>query len=389
MVQGSNRSSVKCISFKLSRIRFVSEPEIQHQELIVTGSWLEEVNRVCLWQYNIDPAIDSDETIRPVSENEDCTTAGVLGDTVDDPRLLCSLVHSGSVQDIKVHHPGKIIFSASSNGSLQLFQACSIQPYLIRLSAANWMPFGQHILCGNIPSALSSLALSTDGQYVYVSNDLGQLAVVQVSRIPNFQKINQTKLNNDAILTLGADISTVNALECVDNSTLASVNQLGQLKLWDLRTGLNKPQRRLLRPGETQPLLCLGQHPGQPHILSVGGVNSSSAAAYIWDLRAEQYPLTEVACDGQNIWETAFHPRQPKHLYMATETAGLLQISSRDESDSWVGLKGSRRKLTLSSALPEDTSVRNVISFDISNTLLVCGHSDAVLQTVPCNVCLY
>lgn len=85
----------------------------------------------------------------------------------------------------------------------------------------------------------------------------------------------------------------------------------------------------------------MGQHPGQPHLLSVGGVNSSSAAAYIWDLRAEQYPLTEVACDGQYIWETAFHPRQPKHLYMATETAGLLQISSRDESGKSNNIWGS------------------------------------------------
>ncbi|RTG89798.1 nuclear pore complex protein Nup43 [Schistosoma bovis] len=345
MVQCSNRSSVKCISFKLSRVRFVSKPETQYQELIVTGSWLEEVNRVCLWQYSSDPSVNNhNETVKPISEKEDCTTAGVLGDTVDDP---------------------------------------------LRLSATNWMPFGEHILCGNIPSALSSLAISTDGLHAYVSNELGQLAIVQVNRIPNFQKTDHIKFNNDAILTSGADISTINALERVDNSTLASVNQLGQLKLWDLRTGLNKPQRRLLRPGETQPLLCLGQHPGQPHLLSVGGVNSSSAAAYIWDLRAEQYPLTEVACDGQYIWETAFHPRQPKHLYMATETAGLLQISSRDESDSWVGFKGSRRKLTVSSALPEDTSARNVISFDISNNLLVCGHSDAVLQTVPCSVYLY
>ncbi|VDP79799.1 unnamed protein product [Schistosoma mattheei] len=103
MVQCSNRSSVKCISFKLSRVRFVSKPETQYQELIVTGSWLEEVNRVCLWQYSSDPSVNNhNETVKPISEKEDCTTAGVLGDTVDDPRLLCSLVHPGSVQDLKV-----------------------------------------------------------------------------------------------------------------------------------------------------------------------------------------------------------------------------------------------------------------------------------------------
>ncbi|CAH8645818.1 unnamed protein product [Heterobilharzia americana] len=373
MVLSSSRSSIKCISFNLSRVRFVSERETQYQELVVTGSWLEEVNRICLWQYDASAAID-DGKIKPMSENEDCTVAGVLGDTDDDPRLLCSLVHPGSVQDLKVHHENKIIFSASSNGSLQLFQAYNAQPCLVRLTETDWMPFGQPILCGNIPTALSCLALSADGRHVYVSNEFGQLTAVEVGRIPRFQKDDHTKCSNDAVITSGGDICTVNALERVDNSTLASVNQLGQLKLWDLRIGFIKSQR---------------QHPGQPHLLCVGGVSSSGAPACIWDLRAEQYPLTELPCDGQSVWETAFHPRQPKYLYMATETAGLLQISNRDESDSWSGSSGSRRKLTVSSALPEDTSARNAISFDISNTLLVCSHSDTILQTVPCDVYLY
>ncbi|OON15749.1 hypothetical protein X801_08444, partial [Opisthorchis viverrini] len=45
----------------------------------------------------------------------------------------------------------------------------------------------------------------------------------------------------------GADIASVNALERVDASSLAGVNQLGQLKVWDLRCGLDKPQQRLIR----------------------------------------------------------------------------------------------------------------------------------------------
>lgn len=89
----------------------------------------------------------------------------------------------------------------------------------------------------------------------------------------------------------------------------------------------------IFRPGESQPLYCIAHHPGQSHLLSVGGVGTSNgSAAYIWDLRAEKFPLTEIACDGRIIWETAFHPRQPRHIYMATESAGLLQISDDDGS---------------------------------------------------------
>lgn len=50
-----------------------------------------------------------------------------------------------------------------------------------------------------------------------------------------------------ALVETGADVATVNALERVDNSCLVSANQLGQLKVWDLRCGLEKPQQRLLR----------------------------------------------------------------------------------------------------------------------------------------------
>ncbi|CAH8872809.1 unnamed protein product [Trichobilharzia szidati] len=385
----NNRSSLKCIPFKLSRVRFVSEREAQNYQLIVTGSWFEEVNRICLWQYGIGSDIDSGN-IQPISENEDCTYAGVKGDCVDDPRLLCSLIHKGSIQELKVHHRSQLIFSASSDGTLRLFQADDdVQPYLTRLTANDWMPFGQDVLCGHLSTTLSCLALSPHCTCAYVSNDYGRLAAVDVNRIPGFHDSTPARNRKDAVFILGSNSCTVNALQHVDNSTLATVDQLGQLALWDLRTGSEKPQRRYIRPEDNQALLCIAQHPGQPHILCVGGFRSSDSAAYIWDTRAEEYPLTSIDCDGEVIWETAFHPRQPKHLYMATETAGLIRISSGHKSNSWVYNKRSRRKLTISSALPKGTETTSVTSFDISNTLLICSNSEDILQTFPCDVPLF
>uniref|UniRef100_A0A183AMX6 WD_REPEATS_REGION domain-containing protein n=1 Tax=Echinostoma caproni TaxID=27848 RepID=A0A183AMX6_9TREM len=58
------------------------------------------------------------------------------------------------------------------------------------------------------------------------------------------------------LVETGADVASVNALERVDNSCLVSANQLGQLKVWDLRCGLQKPQQRLLRKFPEVHLRC-------------------------------------------------------------------------------------------------------------------------------------
>ncbi|KAG5442658.1 Nucleoporin Nup43 [Clonorchis sinensis] len=391
MVIESSRCSVKFLSFKLSRVRYVSQPEVQQQELVVTGSWMEEVNRLCLWRFDYGEQIDSGR-FKPTSEQEDGVSPGVLGDSADDPRLVHSIVHTGWVQDLKVHRPTQLIVSASSTGTLEVCRTDDTSMKLSRLTSP-WMPFGQTPFPSNLPIALSTLSLSSDGKQVYVGDDLGRLAAVQLDRLPVAADGTDAQIAQQAqpmssdfspISQTGADIASVNALERVDASSLAGVNQLGQLKVWDLRCGLDKPQQRLIRPSETQPLYCLSHHPGQPHLLAVGGVEGSGTPAYIWDLRADQYPLTEVACQGRSVWEVGFHPRQPQHLYLATETAGLLQISCRNETGSWTGFKGSRRKLVVGSALPTGTTARNVISFDMTNTQLICGHSDAILQTTSC-----
>lgn len=89
------------------------------------------------------------------------------------------------------------------------------------------------------------------------------------------------------------------------------------------------------RTGEPRPLLCLSQHPGQSHLLAVGGVANDSGGgktamttSYIWDLREERHPLSEITCRGSVVWEIRFHPYQPQFLYLATEEAGLMRIHS-------------------------------------------------------------
>lgn len=83
--------------------------------------------------------------------------------------------------------------------------------------------------------------------------------------------------------------------------------------------------------------MCLSQHPGQSHLLAVGGANDSGGSgraktrtttSYIWDLREERHPLSEIVCRGSAVWEIRFHPLQPQFLYLATEEAGLMRIHS-------------------------------------------------------------
>ncbi|TPP58052.1 Nuclear pore complex protein Nup43, partial [Fasciola gigantica] len=256
MLSNAVGSHVKCISFKLSRVRFASEPDVATKELVVTGSWMEEVNRLCLWRYDCGELIDSGR-LQAHSEAEYDLSAGVLGDSADDPRLMDSLIHLGSVQDLKVHPSTQRIYSASSSGSLQVFSTDTVDSIrLRRISASGWIPFPQPALPGNLPVSLASLALSADGDQVYFADDLGRLASAHVSRIPSavdssdgdFDFVQSTTpVDRSALVETGADVASVNALERVDNSCLVSANQLGQLKVWDLRCGLQKPQQRLLR----------------------------------------------------------------------------------------------------------------------------------------------
>ncbi len=140
-----------------------------------------------------------------------------------------------------------------------------------------------------------------------------------------------------------------------------------------------------------------------------GASVSTTTTSYIWDLRAEQHPLSEITCRGSAVWELAFHPRQPQFLYLATEEAGLVRIQSASSAgkphphcsgnslnvstdlpflsplslvESWSFLQSCQKKLSATYVTSNPSDYCSVTTFDISSGLIVAGRDNCALQTI-------
>ncbi|VDM30354.1 unnamed protein product [Hydatigera taeniaeformis] len=326
----------KYLSFQLSRVRLSPVFGSQVEPLVVTGSTQEEVNSVCVWQYN--RYAEYKASYANAELNDGIPTP--LTDSADEPRLVCSTTHAGSVQQLKTHTDSRLIFAGSSMGFVSI--------YRLELPETERDAFRVHQvgMWSRVPSnpgdelprtdvPISDVCVSADAFQVFVGNDLGELFVLDTEALAVKRKL--------TVAALGFDLSTINAIESIDPSCIATANQLGQLNVWDLRSPNTSdlPQKRIVpSTGDPRPLLCLSQHPGQSHLLAVGGVDITSGGGktttttnYIWDLREERHPLSEIVCRGSAVWEVRFHPHQPQFLYLATEAAGLMCIHSPFSAD--------------------------------------------------------
>ncbi|CDS39445.1 Nucleoporin Nup43 [Echinococcus multilocularis] len=377
----------KYLSFRLSRVRFSPVFGSQIEPLVITGSTQEEVNSVCVWQYNR-YAEYGKNFANAEPENEIPTP---LTDSADEPRLVCSTVHTGSVQQLKTHTDSRLMFTGSSMGFVGIYslELPETERDAFRLRQAGmWLRFpsnpADELLRTDVP--ISDICVSADAFQVFVGNDLGELFVLDTEALAVKRQL--------TVAALGFDLSTINAIESIDASCIASANQLGQLNVWDLRSPNTSdlPQKRIIPTGEPRPLLCLSQHPGQSHLLAVGGVGNSSGGggrgktatttSYIWDLREERHPLSEITCRGSVVWEIRFHPHEPQFLYLATEEAGLMRIHSPSSVDSWSFHQICQKKLTATCVTSNPLDYCNVGTFDLAGDLIVCGRDNCTLQTV-------
>ncbi|VDL89652.1 unnamed protein product [Schistocephalus solidus] len=431
----------KYLPFQISRVRLAPIFGTQTPPLVLTGTFQEEVNSLCAWQYRPSATYANNFLNAPL---HDSGLPSVLADSEDEPRLACSVVHPGDVQQLKVHTDSQLVFTGSSMGFVGIYRLAVPKDTsdVFSLSKLHFWTRTPKSDCDNsdddfIPQdvPISDVSFSADASQLYVGDDLGQLTVLDTETLVPKVKT--------AVSARGFDVATINAIEVIDDECIATANQVGQLNLWDLRSPLrdNLPQRRIIPAaspssppesahrslsnvnflaspsattplitlthllgiqsandglvfflfsmGEPRPLVCLSQHPGQPHLLAVGGINShvvsnkkSTSTCYIWDLRADQHPLSELDCPGTAVWEIKFHPTQPQQLYLATEEAGLVRVQSTSPSESWSYMEGARKKLSAVCAMQKPTGCCSVHTFDLLGGLLICGRDNGVLQTI-------
>ncbi|KAM7541716.1 hypothetical protein Aperf_G00000001004 [Anoplocephala perfoliata] len=376
----------KYVPFQLGRARFASVFGSQIEPLVITGSVQEEVNSICVWQYNRYTDHGSTFDVTEAVDNEIPTP---LTDSSDEPRLVCSAVHIGSVQQLKTQTDSRLIFTGSSMGFVGVYNLNlpeTEQDIFLLHEVGSWsrMPTNPADELRRVDVPISDVAISEDGSQVFAANDRGELFVLDTKMLAVKQQL--------TVAGQGYDLSSINAIESIDASCMASANQLGQLNIWDLRAPntSNIPSKRIVPSGEPIPLLCLSQHPGQSHLLAVGGVANASGGgqsstptttSYIWDLREERHPLSEIACRGGTVREIRFHSNQPQYLFLATEEAGLMRIHSPVSTDSWSFQQICQKKFTASCVTSHPVQYCSVNTFDLAGDLIVCGRDNCTLQT--------
>ncbi|KAL3320533.1 Nucleoporin Nup43 [Cichlidogyrus casuarinus] len=394
----------KYLPFKVSQIKFLTDKTVETNALLVTGSCLEEQNRVALWGYDFGPELVPSGKLQPHCEcDPDCMP--LLGDSIDEPHLLSSVPHLGDVQAMRcLTSREKLIFVAGSEGNLsvlglgQEYRGDNLEELqslkLQSITKPNFSPF----MPQRVP--ISALDVSEDGGSIYLATDDGQLLVVSTERLPKLAGVSGIGL----VTGKGMDWCAVTTLERIDSNCIATANQVGQLKLWDMRrNGFLMPESRMLRPGSSKAFLCIASHPGQPNLIAVGGEGGgkSEVPVYMWDTRATKYPLIEMPCPGECALSLQFHPTQPDILYIGTEAAGLIKVTCRAGSAQPEGLAttwkqesirmnvgGGHCVLKVEAALPglEIDYGRSVHTLDVTNSCIACCSDDnSILQTIPCN----
>ncbi|VDD76619.1 unnamed protein product [Mesocestoides corti] len=383
--QTGQTTTEKYLPFQLARVRLSSVFGPQVEPLVVTGSAQEEVNSVCVWQYNRYPNYAAN--FANIEVDNDLPSP--LNDSADEPRLVCSAVHAGDVQQLRSHVGSRLVFTGSSMGFLGIYRLAlpgtehdAFQLHEVATWSRGPADPADELIRIDVP--ISDVCVSTDAAQIYAANDLGQLFVLDTEMLAVKQQLMLT--------ASGSDLSTINAIESIDASCIATANQIGQLNVWDLRSpdSTNLSQKRIVPRGEPRPLTCLSQHPGQSHLLAVGGMNSghggghkhATTTSYIWDLRAERHPLSEIVCRGSVVWEIGFHPHQPQFLYLATEEAGLMRIKSASSAESWSFLQSCQQKLSATCVTSNPADYCSVTTFDMASGFVVCGRDNCALQTI-------
>eukprot|EP00794_Sanderia_malayensis_P000265 gene265-888_t len=360
---------VKYIGQKVSKLRWRSNGQLRKTDQFISGSWDDQDNSLCLWTTN---------------GNENAETRSSLS-LHEEPQLLCSALHDGSVTDIKFINSYQLVTS-SSTGHVTIY---NIDEQSMSFKQIQKWPTLHH----NIYSLGSSCT----------NVSVNQSTIVTVGEDG---KINALRLDNPKPMRTIDTIDgvTINAVSHVNSNEVATVNSMGHLNIWDLRTASSKSSKTMFLSGERISLESVDRHPYQPHLHVTGGADGIIG---VWDIRHERYPVTLLEAHDNEVWEVKFHPSSPDNLFTCSEDGStwywdgassslrgsegmqpkpsLLPTSdSTSHTSAWLYIDTNKHKLETYSLLPFNRLPVN--SIDIDTNALICGtdgEAIIVVQDLP------
>merc|ERR1712088_902654 len=121
---------------------------------------------------------------------------------------------------------------------------------------------------------------------------------------------------HDPLTVLSGESFSVHDTTFLGQNELASVNGVGQLKVWDLREKCETAAKVMHLEGESSPLYSIDKQLTQPHIVATG---SSEGSLCIWDMRQGSFPVTLLSAHASALWEVHFHATASDHLFTCSE----------------------------------------------------------------------
>ncbi|KAG8245999.1 Nucleoporin Nup43 [Homalodisca vitripennis] len=343
------------VSQKINKVRWKPEGGLDSQTFLI-GSWDDEDNQISLW---VCPPVDKDEDIDVA------------------PIKVYSHPHKGDVTEIKFIDNNNFL-AASSLGSVQLLRVVDrTQAESTRfITTSSWdnihyFPTGEESSCTGLASFEEDVAtIGEDGRINLLST----------------REEGITKIYDDA------DSCSLCSVCFLKHNELLTGNSRGQMKIWDLRSGDDKPQSTFMLSGEQVGATCVTPHPTQRHLLLAGGEDGSVT---VWDLRENAAPATLLSAHSQAVSELQFHPDRPEHLFTCsnsgelwhwnttsfTKYSAINTLSNRSlEENPWLSNDAVKHRIEVSQLMPPLHLPVN--SLDLNRSRLVCGSDTEAVYVI-------
>lgn len=368
---------VKFVSQKISKVRWrPSENQaLPNSDVFASGSWDDEVNRICLWKLSLEP------------EDDTMDGTGLVDRGVQEARPVCEMPHVGDVTGLEFAGIDLLVV-ASSTGSVAVYKLHRNSKTIGKVH--EWESLHQHP--GEIHCPCTCVSTQGTDMAVCAGED-GKINILNLGSRKPVRVIDK------------ADSCTINDVTFLKQLEVLSVNSSGQLKIFDLRQTDDDPARSLSVTGEQVPLHCVAKHPTQNHIVATGGQDGMLC---IWDLRQDKFPVTLLEAHSSPMWEVKFHPISPDHLFTCSEDGSVWhwdasnipqsaagtgagsgggsvftqhhQTSTPSIVSPWLSIDSGRNKMEITTLLPSQNLSVNTL--DIESQTLICGTDEEALYTI-------
>ncbi|PSN43436.1 Nucleoporin Nup43 [Blattella germanica] len=318
------------VSEKINKVRWKPEYLIE-SESFVTGSWDNETNQLVYWLYTTQEEDDPDMY----------------------PCQAASLPHEGDVTELKFINDNAFV-AASSLGFVKLYKLDVNAPSIRETMSwdnAHFFEFGAVSSCTGLACFEEDIAtVGEDGRLILLTARRKQ----PVTRIER------------------ADSCSLRCVCFLKHNEVLTGNLRGQMKVWDVKSSVDKPVSNFMLSGEQVGASCVTHHPTQRHLVLAGGEDGSLT---VWDLRHNTFPVTLLSAHSDTVAELQFHPERPEHVFTCSTSGEVwhwdTSSMSRTDENPWLSTDASKHRLEVFTLMPP--LHKPVNSLDINKNKVVCG----------------